>query len=464
MLPLFISIFSLLNRPIDTPDLNMLVLFYDLCWCSDAVAETFTCPTPSNWGIDLKKTYTYLKFPELRKDLYGSNLKCRPLLSQVEVQRTRRVLSDEILQKCTYRQRGMTVDSRGPSSNKYGIDEMLSAAKKRFYLVNRSIMTFQSAVRGRFHRRWLRDAKKALLVLQRSWRAYRIRRLLEQYNAIERAKVRLLQNFLRGYLVRKTYLETLRKVKRLQTFVRMTVHRIRYRRALEALRLLQRVYRGYRVRKQYRRVLRGVVLFLAVVRGWMTRRRAGRARSNRLKELRDQLFKLWKAEATPLVHRGKFWWLLKTGSYTDIALHEDELKRLYLSLGLPNSHPSRASDRNSNSTFQTQFATVESLLRSNRTEWITRDPQNVARLVEERKALYKRLKGQMQANRRNEFFQSFNLTGKKKKQRLADTVWEQRTQADSSALVIMAAFEESQEKLREWLWDCLLYTSPSPRD
>ena len=84
-----------------------------------------------------------------------------------------------------------------------------------------------------------------------------------------------------------------------------------------------------------------VIVAQANVRGWFKRKIADKQRRARLAEYREQIFKCWKRAHTPLAYRSKFWLLFDGSGFLHVAVHEDELLRLWRDLGVFNSDAGR---------------------------------------------------------------------------------------------------------------------------
>ena len=75
---------------------------------------------------------------------------------------------------------------------------------------------------------------------------------------------------------------------------------------------------------------------------------------SRLVEYRQQMFSLWGYARTPVAYRSKFWFLINGSGFLHLAIHEDELLRLWGDLGLdefaPHTRPRHLSEQNQIST------------------------------------------------------------------------------------------------------------------
>jgi len=326
------------------------------------------------------------------------------------------------------------------------IEDYLQDARQRFHRVNNAITAIQSVSRmWRVRVAFIRHRRVAIQ-FQRKWRAVRLQRLNEQYDAREKALVCRIQTVVRGYLAKNFAKRKMQLLIRLQSFSRMSLCLLRAKRGRDAALRIQSIYRSWRICRRYQAYKGAAVKIQARCRGLCVRVRSTAARVARINELRSQLFELWKVAHTPLLYRSQFWKLINGSGYLHVALHEDELRRLWDALGL--SHLYR-----DESSFSQKFDIVNVHLRTAQSPPLKPSSQeNKAVLLElaERKELYLFLKQHSSDEDRARYYKAFRLAGKKKKRTLAnELLWGTIDFADASATVTLAGVPESVNT--EWL-------------
>ena len=98
--------------------------------------------------------------------------------------------------------------------------------------------------------------------------------------------------------------------------------------------IVQAAERGRRSRLAFALIRDLIVAAQAAIRGWAKRRIAGMQRRERLDEYKDVLFECWRRCYTPLAYRSRFWGMFDGGGFLDVAVHEDELCRVWKDLGV----------------------------------------------------------------------------------------------------------------------------------
>lgn len=116
---------------------------------------------------------------------------------------------------------------------------------------------------------------------------------------------------------------------------------------------VQAMYRGRKARFSYNLLRELLSRSQALVRGWLVRRTMHKIRKNRLTAYRAQVFELWRRSYTPLSYRVRFWTYINRYRFLHLALHEDELLKLWEALGLKRlvlSRPKQEQERLKNAT------------------------------------------------------------------------------------------------------------------
>jgi hypothetical protein len=461
---------------------------------SDAVTEIFNPPPPSNWGLpDTGVAYTYSAFPKLRPDMFGNIRKPRRLFRFPEQQRTGSKSSHaHVLQRSL---------SQLEKSNPAASPPMTPRSSKLGSIQKRSSQ-LQGVIEGvcRFQATWrmyrcrmayLRQ-RWATTVITRQWRAYASGRRDRGWYVERRHQVITIQKTLRRCLARQEAARRRAAVRKLQCWAHTALTQRAYRRQLRALRRIQAFARGRRARTAFLTIRELVINVQAVLRGWLRRRLAARERNDRLGNLRRQIFGLWKLAHTPLMYRSKFWMVFDGTGFLHLAIHEDEVLKLYKDLGFY-AH-------NRHASFVTMFEEVDSILRDSeeargkaaddqgrRLSLRGRSPRmslslqrspvvapnvpttaggraaalsvkrnfdfNISiqfaaiadakhlsvaaeRLEQERHQLYLAMKSQSSEGTRDSFFHMFNLqNSKKRKRQLCSIIWQELDKAQASAQV-----------------------------
>jgi len=98
---------------------------------------------------------------------------------------------------------------------------------------------------------------------------------------------------------------------------------------------IQSIYRSRKIRLFYKLILYECLLPIQkCLRGYLVRRELKKIRKVRLTAFRAQVFELWRRSYTPLAYRVKFWMFINRYRFLHLSLHEDELIKLWRSLGL----------------------------------------------------------------------------------------------------------------------------------
>mmetsp|Transcript_20219 Transcript_20219/g.44969 ORF Transcript_20219/g.44969 Transcript_20219/m.44969 type:complete len:554 (-) Transcript_20219:914-2575(-) len=334
----------------------------------------------------------------------------------------------------TTRRMNMDMDEVEGESEEEGEDERAEDA-------------FFCAARRRFER-----AEKGVVRLQSVSRAIPCRR---QQTLYREARQRL-RRWLMALTLTRVILRRIRSkaAARLQWYMRAAVVRRRYLRSMAAVRAIQTVFRLFVVCRAFRTRRRRVVRVQAWYRASSLRRTLRLSVSRDWVPWRRQLMYLWSLEGTSLLFRSSFYSTLSTPTFLHQALHRQELRRLYQSLGLyaAKGKPLVPID----APFPEQFRVAQNtplLLKlaalhtsqDNSGADLARHTNSIlmeayggaggdkeailkrllsqrADVARERGELYRALKEDPRANDR--FFESFSLGSlKKRKQKLADICW-----------------------------------------
>ena len=410
--------------------------------------DIFTPPLPSNWGIVGGSSFTYVNnFPVLNPTLFGPQRKARTTLQKKEdIQRNRKVLSDEVLAKFNTRKSG-DLTNRSQSGQKSDIQEILMDSKKHFNRICRSLISFQSIVRMRKIRLPYKKRRAAAKVISHAWKAYRHRQLRKKYNAQAQAKICLIQSVVRRYIARKKFVKRYKQLILLQSVCRMGIQIFRYRASIAVTLVLQKLYRGYCQRIKYRKLILRICKMQAMIKGWLRRKKELENRKKKAIDLRNHIQLLWHLEHTPLILRSKFWKLIQGESILIIAIYEEECKRLWNALGWGPKLQGYSSFANK---FIVAVNTLQSILQ--RPPPVSQAQQHALNMLNlERKAIYDKLKLQITPEQREIFFRSFGITGKKRKKNLSERLWLNRAEANASADVLL--FGVSAEECKSFVAD-----------
>lgn len=378
---------------------------------SDDVVETYTCPTPSNWGLPAGKTYSYSKFPStLSSDLMGPLRPAKMLVSAPESARANAVAAKTSFM-IKSRLCGMRTAAATETSGSMSLDDTVAYADVEYFMA------------AKVHY----DYVNTLLTKCQAW--YRMK---SNRNA---------------YLLRKKQIAdalAMKKMKKiLKKFFRMAVCKVYLCVSLRRIRRLQSLYRSRRVRRMFLKKMRGIVVVQSVIRKWKVFRTQSLERTHTIAKLREQILLLWQIENTSLLYRSRFWVFFSKGTFMNIAIHREELLRLYTELGLLTSLEYR--------TFSMEkFATISQKLSSKSlTEGsLSGDGRTNMReckrlLEEEREVIYTKLKGQTDGSDRTKFFEAFQLSSqKKRKQTLSRRLWLDTEKITISLTVVFAVMNE----------------------
>jgi hypothetical protein len=104
---------------------------------------------------------------------------------------------------------------------------------------------------------------------------------------------------------------------------------------------IQAIHRGRRARFSFNLLRDLASKSQALVRGWLVRRVMHTIRKDRLTAYRAQVFELWRRSYTPLSYRVRFWTYINRYRFLHLALHEEELLKLWEALGLKRLNLSR---------------------------------------------------------------------------------------------------------------------------
>ena len=309
----------------------------------DSLQETFTVPGPSISGIPHDQTFTYTAFPNLDPLKFGPIRPTVPLVDSIEMKRIglsaaladvraatmnatfgeQRLANSSTITDGAAGSEGWRDSLLLPASDSAGsdVEGQLGALAGSAVEEKQLNLVFLSA------RTHFLQTMEALTIFQSICRMKPVR---------ERYCSKL-----------ASYLQMTRLVVQLQSFVRRNRHRRRYVLMKWVVAKLQVLFRLNRLRRIHFRVSR----LQALIRGVHTRLVEAERRMQIFTSRRFQALQLWAVERTSLGHRSRMWVLVDKCSLLHLGLYEEELLRLYQSLGL--------TDRNSQNYLFKNGAQVE---------------------------------------------------------------------------------------------------------
>jgi len=143
------------------------------------------------------------------------------------------------------------------------------------------------------------------------------------------AKVTDIQRVFRGHTVRMHQQMQERCAAIIQSTLRCYFERLDFLALTKAAKQLSSYFRVRHIRYGFLLVRQLAASIQAQVRGFLKRKQISSLRKKRLLSYRVQLFELWRRSATPLSYRAKFWKLFKQNTFLNLALHEEELARVW---------------------------------------------------------------------------------------------------------------------------------------
>jgi len=306
------------------------------------IAETFTPPAPSNWGLSGGARFHYASFPRLQAENYGT---IREAKQWEQISKQRKGATSTVLGQQRRIVSGALASTVKPTltSKIYDLDWALS------YLTSISVdgshtdevNKAQKLVRSSGNRQV--RAISAIIVIQRLFRRRQLMRKLEFEKTVS-AEIRvavketkmtflmaaiLCQRVFRGYKARKLADARVDACLRLQHCWRGVLIRENYRRLREASILAQAIFRGRRIRFVHKLTMKALAKIQATARGWITRRHVARLRRTRTHFYRLQLFELWRHARVSLAYRSNFWTLVHGEGFLHFSLIERELCRCW---------------------------------------------------------------------------------------------------------------------------------------
>jgi len=243
----------------------------------------------------------------------------------------------------------------------------------------------------------------------------------------------------------------------IQSTLRCYFERLDFLALTKAAKQLSSYFRVRHIRYGFLLVRQLAASIQAQVRGFLKRKQISSLRKKRLLSYRVQLFELWRRSATPLSYRAKFWKLFKQNTFLNLALHEEELARVWEVLDIKVSVTTTVYDKCKQIQHvldaKKQKATNELVpifpaeMRPKRGD--KSDKKNdflrlsKIRLAAERQKLYSILK-HMDINTKNRVFNLFKLDDgeEKKKERIVKCLWEYRALIKPSITFILNIYDE----------------------
>jgi hypothetical protein len=356
---------------------------------SDNVSETFNPPPPSNWGLpDDGRLYSYSNFPSLDPTRFGNVRAPRQLMKEPEQQRTvnesqhsfivgkmmersegsSRMLGGSMpalmggntgagvggkkglmpkpqsrdlvwaLHLLVYGENLITKSKTAPTTSDMKEANMI-IEKQRVKQIKgvMAVLNIQSRSRMKPFRKKMQRMKAAAKFIQRYYRRELILRTYREVYLDVLKIVKIVQKVFRGWLGRVKADKRYDAVLKIQGRSRGALVRSEIRIWSGAAKKVQAAERGRRARFAFAVIRDLVIVAQANVRGWFKRKIADAQRRQRLEQYRGQIFQCWKRAHTPLAYRSKFWLLFDGSGFLHVAVHEDELLRLWRDLGVFNN-------------------------------------------------------------------------------------------------------------------------------
>mmetsp|Transcript_34919 Transcript_34919/g.51276 ORF Transcript_34919/g.51276 Transcript_34919/m.51276 type:complete len:509 (-) Transcript_34919:294-1820(-) len=298
-------------------------------------------------------------------------------------------------------------------------------------------------------------------------------------------KARHIQRVYRGYQHRCVAIQRVGCIIKVQSLMRGWYWR-RYLRNLTSWTLLvQSQARRRKAQFAYKLVLDLVSKAQGCVVGWLTRRALKKLRRERIVAYRKQIFELWRRACTPLSYRTRFWKTVVGSGFMQLNIHQDELVKLWLLLGLKDidqkvpilsKHLKQQNEKNIHLNIEKKFGwkfaavherflvvknKLDSVYNKTHDDVIPIFPSETAftksshsiepgskqeailiafkQLCREKAELYEKLKFHTNPSTLDAAFTMFNipLGNKKKKQMLVGGLWENMEYAGHSAKIIL---------------------------
>lgn len=332
------------------------------------ITETFTPPPPSNFGLpDDGRCFHYGTFPELDHDLFGKIR--QPIQWHEHNRHSLRLIGRR--SSVTARRGEQAVAEKATLSlltsvTKRGVRSLEAALKALSTPFVDSPRRPGAESRPNGHARAFPNRDRSVSVVSNVTLPSEFDMTEEIVSSAEEVVLNArrkqailigiiikLQAFCRTFLTRNRHRKQLRNVRALELAssedddelkIRCTAAVViqSWRRSNDASHhfaiirravvLVQARRRGVLVCLAYQMLLAVVSKVQAVSRGYVARRRLAVVIPARMNLYRKQIFWFWFQAHAPLVYRTKVWTLLKTSSFTRLALAEQELQRLWKEL------------------------------------------------------------------------------------------------------------------------------------
>ena len=343
--------------------------------------EPYIPPSPSASNLPLAGASSYKKkFPRLRYELFSTPRKTKQWPQESYQRRTAHpyLFYDEMLSKIffsspfsytperdlhwsimvmSYRQSflpEMNVESLFRQHEIKHIDEfnlhikastiaeaVVPIAKKKMESVRHTTMRIlwgitklQGLYRMHGIRNHYRNLLSSIILLQNHTRDFLFR---TKYGSTFRgvnARATDIQRIFRGYLEYRKLVKRKQSITIIQSAIKTYLIRKIFLKIRRAATVLASYYRARHDRLGFQLVRDLVSQIQAQVRGYLKRKEITALRKERLLSYRTQLFELWRRSATPLSYRSKFWKLFGKNCFLYLALHEEELARVWQVLGI----------------------------------------------------------------------------------------------------------------------------------
>lgn len=318
----------------------------------------------------------------------------------------------------------------------------------------------QALCRMHYHRKKYRFTVKAIINLQMFFRGHHFRvRYGSTFKGMNKKAVEI-QRVVRAFSVRRKKEKMLRSATLLTQLIGVFLAKRRFKKLKRAVTVVTSHVRARFDRFVYLVLVRGMIIKLqARVRGMLKRERVSSLRRERIVCYRAQIFDLWRRASTPLSYRTKFWKLINKNTFLHLALHEEELARLWNFLGITASEFSSCTvferclqiqselDTNKNIEsnqliflFPAEFPPIKG-------EAIDKKKEDLMKartaLNAERQKMYSLLKN-MDLSTRHRVYQLFNLgeTEDRKKERIVKCLWEYRSLIKPSITFVNSMYQE----------------------
>lgn len=279
-----------------------------------------------------------------------------------------------------------------------------------------------------------------IIKIQAAWRMYLIRK---QYTV--------------GRKPRKGGLNS-RSAIQIQRHFRSYIARCRFKKVRGAVILVQSFLRGSKAAILYTLVIKLIAKGQAGVRGFLVRRRMAQVCVGKMMVYRQQIFLLWKTACSPLSFRTKFWPTIASDkSFAQLRLCESEIRRLVEKCGLSVDSPDSFSDTITRTAEMLGLDNSVYVMSMQIAKSLSAPPENAPTTLAtaegfeqaERLQLHERLDSKTFASELEALYHAFGIpmNGKKKKETLANSIWNVYEEVEKSVTWMMKVFPELEGAL-----------------